>query len=103
VVLPFGATQGPLVAYETEMKAVRTLRNLFLARRALRSTVLPVSAKVLLIAALLYGILPVDLVPDFIPVLGLLDDLLVIGTLLVAALRKIVRAPARMPIRRSSR
>ena len=36
------------------------------------------AAKALAIAALVYLIMPLDVVPDFIPVLGLLDDVSVI-------------------------
>ena len=39
--------------------------------------VLPRAAKIALAAAVLYLVSPVDLIPDFIPVLGYLDDLLV--------------------------
>ncbi len=42
----------------------------------------PLGLKMLLPAALVYIVLPFDLVPDFIPVLGWIDDLVV---LLVAA------------------
>jgi uncharacterized membrane protein YkvA (DUF1232 family) len=39
--------------------------------------VLPTAAKLAVAAAVLYLVSPVDLIPDFIPVLGALDDLLV--------------------------
>jgi uncharacterized membrane protein YkvA (DUF1232 family) len=39
--------------------------------------VLPKAAKIALAAAVLYIVSPIDLIPDFIPVLGSLDDLLV--------------------------
>jgi uncharacterized membrane protein YkvA (DUF1232 family) len=39
--------------------------------------VLPTATKVALAAAVLYLLSPIDLVPDFIPVLGALDDVLV--------------------------
>jgi len=39
--------------------------------------VLPKAAKIALAAAVLYLVSPVDLIPDFIPVLGYLDDLLI--------------------------
>jgi len=51
-----------------------------IARMIMRLTgdpLLPKAAKIALAAAVLYLVSPVDLIPDFIPVLGALDDLLV--------------------------
>jgi uncharacterized membrane protein YkvA (DUF1232 family) len=47
-----------------------------LIARLVRDPVLPRPAKIALAAAVLYLITPVDLIPDFIPVVGYLDDLL---------------------------
>lgn len=38
----------------------------------------PVMAKALAIALVAYALSPIDLIPDFIPVLGYLDDLLIL-------------------------
>lgn len=43
----------------------------------------PFSAKALLGAGLLYGIMPIDLIPDFIPLLGALDDAAVIVSVIL--------------------
>ncbi|MDQ2687827.1 MAG: YkvA family protein [Armatimonadota bacterium] len=43
--------------------------------RLLRDTRVPVAAKVVLMGALVYAISPLDLIPDWIPVMGELDDL----------------------------
>ena len=53
----------------------------------LQSKEVPVKTKTLIIGALGYLILPVDLVPDFIPALGFTDDL----TALMVALREVNR------------
>jgi uncharacterized membrane protein YkvA (DUF1232 family) len=42
----------------------------------------PFGSKVLVAAALLWLISPIDLVPEFIPVLGPLDDVIVVGLVL---------------------
>jgi len=38
----------------------------------------PRMAKLLAIAVVAYALSPIDLIPDFIPVLGLLDDLIIV-------------------------
>lgn len=49
-----------------------------LAWRLLRDSRTPVLPKLILGAAVLYAISPIDLVPDFIPGLGQLDDIAVV-------------------------
>jgi uncharacterized membrane protein YkvA (DUF1232 family) len=46
----------------------------------------PWTAKALLWLALAYAASPVDLIPDFIPVLGHLDDLIIVPVLIALAL-----------------
>ena len=41
---------------------------------------IPVSTIVSIIMTLLYVFSPIDLIPDFLPVVGLLDDAAVLGT-----------------------
>lgn len=40
----------------------------------------PFSAKALLGGGLLYGIMPIDFIPDFLPILGEIDDAAIIVT-----------------------
>lgn len=49
----------------------------------------PWYAKVAAIAAVGYALSPIDLIPDFIPILGYLDDLLILPVLIWLALRLI--------------
>jgi len=56
-------------------------------RRLARDPRVPRPAKWLLAAAVAYILSPIDLVPDFIPVLGHADDVLVAGALCWLALR----------------
>jgi uncharacterized membrane protein YkvA (DUF1232 family) len=55
----------------------------------------PRSRKLLVVAMLAYLVSPIDLVPDFIPVAGQLDDAVVVA----AVLRSILRAAGDAPIR----
>lgn len=53
----------------------RDVRALYLARRDPR---IPWYARLFAIAILAYAVSPIDLIPDFIPVLGYLDDLILV-------------------------
>jgi uncharacterized membrane protein YkvA (DUF1232 family) len=58
-----------------------------LLRRLAADPQLPRGVRVRLLLLLVYLILPIDLVPDFIPVLGYADDAIIVA----AALRSVVR------------
>lgn len=47
----------------------------------------PVGAKLLCIVAVAYALSPIDLIPDFIPVLGYLDDLVLLPAMIWLAVR----------------
>jgi uncharacterized membrane protein YkvA (DUF1232 family) len=53
----------------------------------------PFSAKATMIGGLLYGVLPFDLIPDLLPVLGVADDamILVVAIIVFLHLTKAIR------------
>lgn len=64
----------------------RDLGVLWLARKDPR---VPHAAKVVAVAALAYALSPIDLIPDVIPVLGQVDDLILVPLLIWTALHLI--------------
>lgn len=53
---------------------------------ALKDSRTPMSAKIFAALTVAYALSPIDLIPDFIPVLGYLDDLLILPALAAAAI-----------------
>jgi uncharacterized membrane protein YkvA (DUF1232 family) len=66
-------------------------RELAVYRRVLADQRTPLSAKIFLGLAVGYLCMPFDLIPDFIPVLGHLDDVVIVPGLVYIALRFIPR------------
>lgn len=62
----------------------RDAMTLWFARRHPHT---PWYAKVMAVAVLLYALSPIDLIPDFIPVLGYLDDVILLPVLIWLTLR----------------
>ena len=54
---------------------------------ALKHPTMPFLAKAVCFVAVAYALSPIDLIPDFIPVLGYLDDLMIIPALVWLALK----------------
>ena len=77
-------TKGCFVFKETASKIKRELAY-YKALAAHKRT--PRISKVLLACALAYLLSPIDLIPDFIPVIGQLDDLIIVTMLVWLALR----------------
>ena len=59
---------------------------------AARDPRVPMLARALAVAVAAYALSPIDLIPDFIPVLGWLDDLVIVPLGLLAV-RRLVPAP----------
>jgi len=49
----------------------------------------PILAKILIAIIIVYALSPIDLIPDFIPVLGYLDDLIILPVLIYFAIKLI--------------
>lgn len=56
---------------------------------ALRKKETPLIAKLLAVITIGYALSPIDLIPDFVPVLGYLDDIIILPLLVAATVRLI--------------
>lgn len=76
--------------FETAKRWAREIKRdvvaLYLAGRDART---PWAAKIVAIAVVAYALSPIDLIPDFIPVIGYLDDLLIVPLGMLLAIRLI--------------
>jgi uncharacterized membrane protein YkvA (DUF1232 family) len=78
-----------LVGRHTEARALAGFIPdcLILLRRLLGDERVPRRRKVVLVALVAYLVMPIDLVPDFIPIAGQLDDVIIAAAALRYALR----------------
>lgn len=67
-------------------------RQFKLYRLVLKDKRTPIIAKILLGTAIGYLLLPFDIIPDFIPVFGQLDDLIIVPLLIYFALKIIPKS-----------
>jgi uncharacterized membrane protein YkvA (DUF1232 family) len=80
------------MAFERSKEITRSFkREVIVYQRVLRDERTPVVAKLFLGLAIGYFFMPFDLIPDFIPVIGHLDDAVIIPALIFVALRFIPR------------
>jgi uncharacterized membrane protein YkvA (DUF1232 family) len=61
-------------------------------RRLRKDPRVPRSAKVAVLVAMLWVLSPIDLIPEFLPVIGPLDDVVVVALALRYATRRVPRA-----------
>lgn len=67
------------------LETIRTKVKFYLKLAGREDT--PLVSKVMLILAVVYLLSPIDLIPDFIPVIGFLDDLIIVPSLIWLALK----------------
>ncbi len=81
--------QNPRLSAKLRQIARDAQREIAVYRLALADARTPLPAKLALGLAVGYLLLPFDLIPDFIPVIGQLDDLLIVPGLILIARRLI--------------
>ncbi len=87
VYLPTWRILQPLTATAKRLK--RELTALYYAYRDPATSLLP---KLIILLTLGYALSPIDLIPDFIPVLGYLDDLVILPALIALSIKLIPEA-----------
>ena len=67
--------------------AAQLKQDLKALRVALADDLVPWYIKILIIFTVAYALSPIDLIPDFIPVLGLLDDLILLPVMIFVIIK----------------
>ncbi len=76
-----------ILKLKEKAKALKTeVIAIYLSMRDSRT---PLLAKIMIFITISYAFSPIDLIPDFIPVLGYLDDLIILPLLIAASIRLI--------------
>lgn len=81
--------ERPSIIRQLKVWAKTIKRDVLALWLAARDPRVPVAAKVIAGAIAAYALSPVDLIPDFIPVLGYLDDLIIVPLGIALAVRLI--------------
>ncbi|MBN8690194.1 MAG: DUF1232 domain-containing protein [Armatimonadetes bacterium] len=81
------------------MNAFRRMKSVVRLIGSFKDPSVPIWIKVLPIVAGLYLISPIDFVPDVLPILGWIDDIVIVLGLLSQALKGLERIPAKIPPR----
>ena len=68
-------------------KAEQITQNMSILYIAYKRKDVPMIAKIMIIIAIVYALSPIDLIPDFIPILGYLDDLIILPILIYISIK----------------
>jgi uncharacterized membrane protein YkvA (DUF1232 family) len=63
----------------TRIQDLSWRNRLDLAQRLLTDREIPLATRAILVVLTIYLALPIDLIPDFIPIIGWIDDILILG------------------------
>ena len=83
--------RAPALFPRLQRKARKLKRQTWALYLALKDPHTPWTARLLIGATVAYAASPVDLIPDFIPILGQLDDLVILPAMIILALKLIPR------------
>lgn len=86
---PAGPSRPPGLAMRARQWARRIKRDTYALFLAVRDPRTPWYAKVIAASVVAYAFSPIDLIPDFIPVLGYLDDVIIVPLGIVLAMKLI--------------
>ena len=78
-----------MIIERLKTQAVALKREIFVLYLAARDPRTPWYAKLVVVCVVAYALSPIDLIPDFIPILGYVDDLLLLPLGIYLALRMI--------------
>jgi uncharacterized membrane protein YkvA (DUF1232 family) len=68
-------------------KSKQIVQNLSVLHIAYKRKDVPIIAKIIVVIVIIYALSPLDLIPDFIPVLGYLDDLIILPLLIYLSMK----------------
>jgi uncharacterized membrane protein YkvA (DUF1232 family) len=85
--IPFGRRDGQTMTWQARVRSLK--RDLVAIALAVRDPRVPWYAKAVGACVVAYALSPIDLIPDFVPVLGYLDDLVLVPLGLMLVLRLI--------------